>query len=129
MREGEKFMGVQSIAKSGRIGDTWIAVKTDTFDSKTTSKLAFKSLEIAEEKLDSEFRPKLEEVLGYQKEEAAKFFADFDNEVARSHAKFMKLLDNSKMIKIYCGRLNNMKEIKNMKEKDLLNIIISRREE
>ncbi|MHA1886904.1 MAG: hypothetical protein ACTSX0_02665 [Promethearchaeota archaeon] len=128
-RENEKFKGVQSVGKSGKMGDTWIAVKTDTFDYKTANKLAYKSLEIAEERLNNELRPKLAEAIDYPAAEAHKFFDEFDNEVAKSQSKFMKSLDSSKMIKIYCGKLNNMKEIKDITEDDLFDIIMSRRED
>lgn len=127
-REYEKFMGVQSITKSGKFGDTWIVTKTDTFEIRKANKSIGEWLKISEKKLNAELRPKLEEALDYESEKAKKFFTDFDNEVSRSHAKFMKLLDESKMFKIYYGKLDNMKEIKSLSEDDLFKTIMEREE-
>lgn len=124
LRVKEKFMGVQAVTKSGEFGDTWIAVKTDTFELKEANHLFGEWLKKSDEKVDK-LRPKLREVIDiYDTKEANIFFTDFDNEVARSHGKLMMFMDESKMFKIYRGKLDNMKEIKGLSEDDLFKIIM-----
>lgn len=126
LREKEKFMGVQAITKSGEFGDTWIIVKTDIFELKEANHLFGEWLKKSNEKVN-ELRPKLREAFDYENvKDANIFFTNFDDEVARSHSKLMKFMDESKMFKIYRGKLNSMEEIRNLSEDNLFKIIMER---
>lgn len=126
LREKEKFMGVQAITKSGEFGDTWIIVKTDIFELKEANHLFGEWLKKSNKKVN-ELRPKLREACDYENiKDANVFFTNFDNEVAKSHGKLMKFMDESKMFKIYRGKLNSMKEIRNLSEDNLFKIIMER---